>query len=378
MRICLVGASHAVDDDRMFYRAAVTLSRKYKVEVIGAGESNAVFVKSSILVTSFRKRSKIGHILLIIAILIRIKSTKFDILHCFDLESLATAVLVSRIFAPRPIIIYDAHEDFPSIMAGLFPLPKTLAAAVQFFLDIFERFFASYCDGFITDRDTLTERFNVYGKTTDKIRNLASLSWFDDAKQTNLLEDVSDPIVVFFGNLGERKGLGTAISAYALLVSQGVKVCLVLAGNLHDLPTGYPPSLKITGWLDYVEALPGLLKKASIGLALSKPVIRSYRTAPPAKVFHCMVAGLPVIASDNPGTGVGTIVETENCGILVDPSSVEQVAQAIRKLLNDEDARSRMGKNARCAAEREYNWEMESQKLMKFYRKILTTASKDN
>jgi glycosyltransferase involved in cell wall biosynthesis len=368
IKLCLLGASHLADDDRMFYREAVTLSRKYAVEVIGAGRSNATLLRNGVLITSLLQRSRVGHVLLLLGILMRLNSRRPDVLHCFDLESLATAILASHISGGRPKVIYDAHEHFPSLMAGYFKLPRSVSAALEFFLDLFERSLASFCDGFITDREPLTNRFAVYGKPSVTIRNVPSLSWFDDARQIDILEEVSDPIVVCFGNLSESKGLVTAIRANDLLRDQGIKVCLVLAGNLRDLPRHSSAGLKITGWLDYVSALPSLLKKSSIGLVLIKPVSRSYRTSPPTKLFHCMVSGLPVVASDT--SGMRSIVIKENCGVLVNPDSVEQVAQAIQNILKDDEARKQMGKNARYAAERQYNWEMEGRKLMEFYRNL--------
>ncbi len=102
--------------------------------------------------------------------------------------------------------------------------------------------------------------------------------------------------------------------------------------------------VRIWSWLDYKERLPGFLKRATLGLVLIKPVINTYVTSPPTKLFHCMVAGLPVIAGDTPG--IRPIVMKENCGVLVDAASAEQVSLEIAKLLKDEKMRKLMEKTA--------------------------------
>jgi len=381
MRVCIVGASHFTNDDRMFYREAVTLSAQHVVEVVGAGEAEQRQIRDGIPVTSYRKRSKAAHIFLLVQIFMHLRAIESDVIHCFDLETMVTAVVLSRLVSKRPLIVYDAHENFPSLMAGypywIFVLPSALAIALEFFLGVVERFFSSFCAAFVTDRDYLTSRFSVYGKPAISVRNVASLSWYDNASGTRALEDVKDPIIIYFGTLNVRKGLDTAIQAKILLEKQGIRSCLVLAGDLRDAGRYVDPSsvpgVRVWGWLDYKDDLPGFLKKASLGLVLIKPVIKSYVTSPPSKLFHCMVASLPVIAGDTPG--IRPIVMKENCGILIDAASPEQVSKAIEELLKDEKMRKLMGENARRAAEREYNWEMESQKLLTLYRSLESWSS---
>ena len=92
---------------------------------------------------------------------------------------------------------------------------------------------------------------------------------------------------------------------------------------------------------------------------------RPHVDALPTKLFEYMGAGLPVIASDFPlWRG---IVDGQQCGILVDPTSRVEIAKAVDWMYeNPEDAR-KMGENGRRAIRDHLNWESESTKLRQVY-----------
>jgi glycosyltransferase involved in cell wall biosynthesis len=377
MRVCLIGASHYVDDDRLFHREAVGLSTKYEVEVVVAGPLEERMTNDGIRVTCYRKRSKAGHINLLVEMYLHLRSIKYDIIHCFDPDSLGVALLASRALPERPLIVYDAHEHFPSLMAGYLRLPKSLSAALQFLLDLIERVLAKSCDAFVVVNESLSKRFSVFCKPVVTVRNVPSLSWYDNAPNFDALGDVSDPIVMFVGNLDSKKGSTRAlIEAKAILDRHGIRTSFVLVGNIKGMslyPNLEDRGFRFTGWIDYLF-LPNFLRRAKVGLALIQPANLNYIFAQPNKLFAYMVAGLPIVASDLPG--IKAIVSREKCGILVSPSNAGEIAAAIARLLKEEELRTLMGKNGRKAAEREYNWEIEGEKLFDLYDRMLLPRSK--
>lgn len=345
MRVCLVGGSHLTDDDRMFYREGLTLSKRYSVEVLGAGQFNQRVIRNGVTVTSYRKRSKPAHIALLTEIFLYLRRGRFDIIHCFDLDSLAVAVIVSRFLPKRPQIVYDAHEHFPSLMTYYFRLPKALSDSVQFLLDVLERSLASHCAGFISVNETLRKRFSVFNKPNVILRNLPSLSWYDNATTLDVLQDIADPVVFYVGILDWKKGLHTMVRAKQLLDRQGTKVCFVVVGTIKGASfyASLDSLFRFVGPVDYQD-LPSFLRRASIGLALIQPVNVNYLIAEPSKVFHYMVAGLPIIGSNL--TSINPIIMQENCGFLVNPYDADEVAEAITRLLREDSTRKEMAKNA--------------------------------
>jgi glycosyltransferase involved in cell wall biosynthesis len=131
--------------------------------------------------------------------------------------------------------------------------------------------------------------------------------------------------------------------------------------------------VRVVGWIEN-DLLPNFLRRASLGLALYSPAEGSSKKfffaqgATPSKGYDYMIAGLPIVATDLPG--IRALIWRENCGVLVNPGDVNGIVDAISKLLDDEKARSLMAKRGRQAAEREYNWEIESNRLLSLYYRI--------
>lgn len=73
-------------------------------------------------------------------------------------------------------------------------------------------------------------------------------------------------------------------------------------------------------------------------------------------------ARLPVIAGLS--GGVGDVVKDRVNGLLVDPSSLTEISQAIARLYHDRDLREELGKNGRRLAETEWRWDRIAQKII--------------
>ena len=65
--------------------------------------------------------------------------------------------------------------------------------------------------------------------------------------------------------------------------------------------------------------------------------------------------GLPVIAGRS--GGISAAVRDGETGLLVDAERVEDVAEALERLLGDPRLRARLGAAGRRAVERHYNWD---------------------
>ena len=63
------------------------------------------------------------------------------------------------------------------------------------------------------------------------------------------------------------------------------------------------------------------------------------------KIFEYLACGKPVVTSDV--KGAGDIVMTGNAGLAVNPETPEVLAEAVTKLLKDNELRESMGRNGR-------------------------------
>ena len=81
-----------------------------------------------------------------------------------------------------------------------------------------------------------------------------------------------------------------------------------------------------------------------------------------------MAAGLPFVASNFPLWR--RIIEGADCGICVDPTNPLAVREACQYLLSHPEDGQRMGRNGKNAVDKQYNWNVEAQKLISLYESI--------
>jgi glycosyltransferase involved in cell wall biosynthesis len=104
-------------------------------------------------------------------------------------------------------------------------------------------------------------------------------------------------------------------------------------------------------------------------LALIAPTELNFVVSTPNKLFECMTAGVPVLASDFPE--MRRIVMGERIGAVCDPTDPGEIAGSIDRLLGARTELAEMGERARLAAQRTYNWEAQAAGLTDLYRRIL-------
>ena len=104
---------------------------------------------------------------------------------------------------------------------------------------------------------------------------------------------------------------------------------------------------------------------ADIGVSPIVPSCLNYRYSLPNKLFQYMAAGIPVVASDLPQ--VREVVEGARCGLVVDTTRPEAIADAIERLAGDPRASRAMGRRGRAAVEDRYNWSGRAAVLLRAY-----------
>lgn len=178
--------------------------------------------------------------------------------------------------------------------------------------------------------------------------------------------------VLYFGGFDLRKNVHRVIKAYASLprtLRQEYK--LVIAGRLHLL--GHPlypdprPLVRQLGLEDEV-VFTGQIReqdKVPIYSAASVFVFPSLYEGFGMPVLEAMACGCAVVTSN-----VSSLPEVVgDTGILVDPYSVEAIAQAIQELLEDPDRRAELGRRARERS-RQFSWRQVAEQTAEVYRKV--------
>jgi glycosyltransferase involved in cell wall biosynthesis len=95
--------------------------------------------------------------------------------------------------------------------------------------------------------------------------------------------------------------------------------------------------------------------------------------AGPTKLFEYMACGLPVVASNFPMWR--EVIEDNDCGLCVDPNDPMAIARALEYLADHPERREEMGRNGRQAVERQYNWQVEADRLLEAYARLIATQA---
>ncbi len=92
-------------------------------------------------------------------------------------------------------------------------------------------------------------------------------------------------------------------------------------------------------------------------------------------LLEAMRAGLPIVASDIPGSGVGFVVCDGETGMLVPPNDAAALAAALRRLAADANLRQRYGDAGRHRFQDGFTLEQVTPQVSILYRQVLARAT---
>jgi glycosyltransferase involved in cell wall biosynthesis len=368
-RIVHLTSAHPVMDVRIFHKECRSLGRAgFEVIQICNHDLNATVDGVQILGLGKTRGRANRFTKGLVKIFVAALRCRGDLYHLHDPDLLILG-LVLRALGKR--VVYDIHEDLPTKILLKMYLPKITRKPLSSIIGRLENALASFMSGIITATPTLRDRFERSNPNIVVVNNFPMLEEFDSVKVCRWEERM--PHVAYFGGISEARGIEEMIEAIAMLPSLlGVRLELAgwfyvesLLGRLKD-----NPHWKLVNWHSEVDRsdLGHLLNRVSIGLVVLHPE-KSFISSQPTKLFEYMAAGIPVIASDFPLWR--TIIESCDCGLLVDPLAVGSIAAAIESLITNPATARAMGERGRRAIKEHFNWANEEQTLLSFYSCLL-------
>jgi glycosyltransferase involved in cell wall biosynthesis len=290
-----------------------------------------------------------------------------DVYHFHDPELMPVGILLKK--RTHAAVIYDVHENYPTNLRAKEWLAGPLRRIAPWTAERLENITAIVVDGIVAATDHIAKRFPADKTRVVKNYPLLTAMWSSGGAQR--LYD-GNHALVYTGGLTDHRGISQIVQALGHVRNSQARL-LLLGGHVHRETAQTVQSLP--GWqrVDYqgqvaYRTMYEYLGAAAVGLVCNQPVY-DYDQALPNKLFEYMSAGLPVIASNFPDWV--EIVAGNECGVTVDPTSPEEIAEAIDYLLDHSDIRRRMGENGRHAISEKYNWERESLNLLDLYREVL-------
>lgn len=158
--------------------------------------------------------------------------------------------------------------------------------------------------------------------------------------------------VVFLGRVNAEKGIFDLLRAFWEIAQEIPNVELVIAGS-GDVESAMAEAadlgiIRNVSWLGWIE---GSEKERllSEGGVLALP---SYVEGLPMVLLEAMAAGMPVVASRV--GAIPEVVQHERDVLLIEPGDVIGLANALRRLLTNQDLRRRLAESARNIIQREF------------------------
>lgn len=374
MKIVSASITHAPDDDRVFYREALSLRKYYKdVTVIGVGENPAdVMVKGvrQIQVADKGIRQNIQQVHDVL------EGISPDILHVHEPHLLKLAAGY-RAFSCK--VIYDAHEDYAEIIR-LFSRRNLLRKhTVAQLIRFWERLYVPKMDAVITVTPNLADHYKkLTNKPVTEVRNYPRpAEAFTDLPQLEHIYQFAAGrrIIGYVGQIARERHPEWLFDTVHRLNQQGYHLAAVFVGPVSERDREWFNGL-IRQHDHEVLALPPvphdqvytLMKQHfSLGWAVL-PYHKQFVESFPNKIFEYMQAGVPFIASDL--SYVRRFLTVTTAGLILKDLSMESLTRQIGQLLNDRQLLQRMAGDALSAYHDGYRWESEEIKLAELYKHL--------
>jgi len=359
MKIAHLTSVHPQNDNRIFYKECTTLVKEgYDVALIVAGSESSVI--NDINIVGYEKsQGRLKRILKTSLIdMIKIcKKIDADIYHFHDPELIFTGFYLKMIGKK---VIYDIHENNPASLLSKPYIKSNLTRKILAkIFDIFEKSSVRFFDAIVTARPDITKRFKHKNIVT--LRNFPILPDLEKLKKIDIIKE--KPSVIFVGGMTKIRGINELLDAFENLDEYE----LWLLGPIHEdrLSQRIENGCKNVRYLGEVEAYEifNYINHADIGIItfLSAP---NHLQTLATKPFEYMACGKPMIMSN-----FSYWQETfGNSSLYVDPSNSIEIVERVRSLLGDRKLMKKMGEINKKLSKDEYNWEKESQKLIKLYR----------
>lgn len=303
----------------------------------------------------------------------------FDVLHCHDHWMLHLGVLIKRL-RPGTVLIYDSHELFYgwplNLARDMDWFTKLKSILVRKYLIWRERRNARHLDRLITVNESIADRLFEYFKLTKPVVVIRNVPIFENCGSPRQL------VRELFGIPLDHKVL-VFIGAFLHARTRNVEAVIDEVGNAEGMAL-----VLISGEgstkseiLDYVrqrgykniffhpqlppQDINAYLSSCDVGLVPTwNARDLSYWLALDNKLFHYIMAELPVLATAQPE--YRKVVERYSVGVCVNPVSAGAYLEGFRAIIG---SYSTFKENVR-RAKLELNWEQEEQVLLELYRGV--------
>jgi glycosyltransferase involved in cell wall biosynthesis len=318
--VLVVTTVHWPDDTRIRERLIRTLAADF--DVFYAARTPGPSDKSGLRFIELRG----GRLRRILQAFFLCLQPTWNVLVLHDPENVPTGLL-ARLVRRKPVV-FDVHEDIPATALSRDWVPgwlrRPMASLLAWLLRRAERSLE------ITLAEPGYEK--LFESTHSVFQNFPDTSLYPDPVKSGNGE------VVYLGDVTLERGADLAVDVCARL-----NYPLNFVGRATDevrllliRKSGERSGLRFEGLLPNPDALE-IVGRASVGLSPLRD-IPNYRDSQPTKILEYLALGIPVVASDLPGTR--SLVDGLDSVYLVRPDAADEFAEAIELAMKPESRES--------------------------------------
>lgn len=369
-KVCHLTTVHSVDDIRIFAKECTSLA-EYGFDVTLIACENIEFndVKNGVkrISLSVPVRNRLQRIIKRpIAIYRKALQVDADLYHIHDPELLPIGLKLKR---KGKRVIFDSHEFYGEAIRVYQYIPVIFRILIAKIYTKYETYVCCRIDAVI--QVCKINGKNYFENRAKRSIFITNASITDEVVPSKEIPFDNRKSIAHVGSLTYKRGITHLVKAAARTNTD-----LILIGKFDS--EDYQKEIvnlkeySVVNYLGYLDKreIDEVLNKCFAGVSTllqigQFPKIDTF----PTKVYEYMTLGLPVIISNT--SFAKEMIEKYKFGISVDPSSVEEISDAINYLHNNPGIAEKMGENGRLAVLKEFNWQIEEVKLIQLYNFLL-------
>ena len=184
------------------------------------------------------------------------------------------------------------------------------------------------------------------------------------------------PTIGYLGRICPEKGVQVLLKAFAILMSgrDRVKCRLRIAGYLGPRDKPFLESLlraaRADGLGDHLDHAGELDRNGKVAFLKSLDVFSLptvYREPKGLPVLESLAAGVPVVQPDH--GSFPELISATGGGLLVEPDNPQALAEGIRRLLDDREARREFGERGQRAVREQFSAQVMATRVLDIYKR---------
>lgn len=254
-------------------------------------------------------------------------------------------------FVRRAPLVFNVQDVFPdaAVRTGAITNPRVIGLARWL-----ERFVYARAAAVVALSEDLRDNIAAKVKSSRRDAVVVIPNFVDSARIVPLPRDTAyrqelgigdEPVVMYAGNVGFSQSLELVVEAAKRIP----RATFVINGDGSAKPELARAAAGVAnvrlGDYQSADRVAEVLATGDIHVVPLRAGLGSVSV--PSKTYSILAAGRPVVAAIDPGTEVPRIVSASGAGIAVEPENLEAFVGALTTLLDDPEARTQMGANAR-------------------------------